>query len=77
MLHITQTIENKLYSYDPTEFMPIYRDGEVENRAEFVAYKIGKLVTPIHDKILTSAKHVGTYIGEAFEQSTLRPNVGD
>ncbi|HEX4774977.1 MAG TPA: hypothetical protein VH234_05675 [Candidatus Saccharimonadales bacterium] len=39
MEQIKQTIENKIYGYDPNEFMPIYRDGQVDNRNAFIAYK--------------------------------------
>jgi hypothetical protein len=40
MVNITKTIENHLTTYDPNEFLPIYRDGELENRVAFVAYKV-------------------------------------
>ena len=39
MTTITQAINKKLYSYKPSEFMPVFRDGDLVNKHEFVIYK--------------------------------------
>lgn len=51
-------IKNKYYSYDPTEFLPIYRDGVIDNKNDFHAYKaklaikaVGKALAPAATKI--------------------------
>ncbi len=36
---IKQAIENKLYSYNTNDFMPIYYEGHLTNRNQFIAYK--------------------------------------
>jgi hypothetical protein len=33
-------ILDKFYLYDPNEFLPIFVDGQLDNKNEFVAYKI-------------------------------------
>jgi len=35
-----QLIENIIYSYDPNEFFPVLYEGRLENKAEFVLYKV-------------------------------------
>ena len=40
---IRQTVENAIYAYNPDEFFPVFRDGELDNRGEFIAYKAEKL----------------------------------
>jgi hypothetical protein len=54
--NITQTIENKIYGYDPTEFMPIRYDGEVANWDQFAIYKAEKI-----------AQAVGHFAARSFE----------
>lgn len=44
MKYITQTITNKLYTYNPKEFMPIYWDGKLANRNDFILYKIKHII---------------------------------
>lgn len=44
MKKLKQIIDDKLYSYNPREFMPIYMDGQLANRNAFVAYKIKHLI---------------------------------
>jgi len=44
MKKIKQIIDHKLYSYNPREFMPIYMDGQLANKNQFVAYKIKHLI---------------------------------
>ena len=36
------TIENAIYSYNPNEYFPVYRDGKLDNRADFIFYKLQK-----------------------------------
>lgn len=38
-----QKIEQTIYGYDPNEFLPVYRDGRLDNRLGFIAYKAGKV----------------------------------
>lgn len=40
-------IKNKYYQYDPTEFLPIYRDGVLDNKREFHTYKAKKTLKAI------------------------------
>lgn len=35
----TMKILEQLTMYNPDEFFPVYREGQLDNRAEFVAYK--------------------------------------
>jgi hypothetical protein len=44
MKNIQNKIEDVIYGYSPAEFMPIFRDGELANRREFIAYKLRSLV---------------------------------
>lgn len=41
-MSLKQTLETSLYGYDPHEFFPIFYEGELMNKGEFVAYKAGK-----------------------------------
>lgn len=36
-----------MYAYDPNEFMPVFRDNRLDNKAEFVAYKAERLAQAI------------------------------
>jgi len=45
MNRIKQTIDTMLYSYNPREFMPIYMDGKLANRNQFILYKVKNIVT--------------------------------
>ena len=40
MKNIIQKVQTLKYGYVPGEFLPIYSGGELENRKEFVAYKL-------------------------------------
>lgn len=40
MKNIINTIKEKYYTYQPGEFLPIYEDGQLANRAEFHRYRI-------------------------------------
>lgn len=51
---LTYTIQNKIYSYNPGEFLPIFVDGRLDNKDEFIAYK---------------AKCVGRILGGAIQKS--------
>lgn len=51
-------ITNKYYEYNPNEFLPIYRDGIIDNKRAFHAYKakcaakaVAKALTPIAQRI--------------------------
>lgn len=37
-----QTLDTILYTYDPTEFLPIFYNGKLYNRNEFIQYKAKK-----------------------------------
>jgi hypothetical protein len=43
MTNITNTLENIIYGYDPDQFLPIFEDGSLANRSEFVQYKARRL----------------------------------
>jgi hypothetical protein len=58
MNHITQTIENALYTYNPNEYMPIYEAGELANRSAFIAYKARRTI-----------QHLGQSVAHAIETS--------
>lgn len=55
-MKITQTIENTIYGYNPQEFLPVFRDGELDNRTAFVAYKLGR-----------ARQHLGQFIERVIE----------
>lgn len=44
-------IKQTLLSYDKNEFMPIYREGKLDNVDQFVAYKVKKAIMPTLVKI--------------------------
>lgn len=44
MKHITQTLKDKYYRYQPGEFLPVYDGGRMINRREFHAYRIKWLI---------------------------------
>lgn len=56
MEQITQKIDQVIYGYQPSEFMPIYQDGKLANRATFIAYKIRR-----------TAGHIGQAVGKTIE----------
>lgn len=56
MEKLTNTIEQTIYGYDPSEFMPIRIDGEVANWDAFVAYKAKRAV-----------RHLGHAVAKTFE----------
>lgn len=43
IMKMIQKLEQSIYGYDPTEFLPIFRDGVLDNRLGFIAYKAGKV----------------------------------
>lgn len=45
MKNIKNTIETLRYGYTPNEFLPIFSDGKLINKNEFISYKIRKIVT--------------------------------
>jgi len=42
MKHLIQTFENIVYTYDPNEFMPIFYNGSLTNKSDFLLYKAKK-----------------------------------
>jgi hypothetical protein len=42
MQHIKEKLELTLYGYDANEFMPVFYEGKLENKGEFVAYKASR-----------------------------------
>ncbi len=44
MKNIQHKIDIALNHYDPKEFFPVFYDGRLGNRSEFVAYKLRRLV---------------------------------
>lgn len=53
MVNITNTIKSKYYTYVPGEFMPVYVDGQLANRASFHAYKMRRTLWRIQNPGLT------------------------
>ena len=44
MKYITQTLQNKFYTYQPGEFLPVFMGGELYNRREFYKYKLKRVL---------------------------------
>jgi hypothetical protein len=52
------SIKNKYYEYNPTEFLPIYYEGVLANRKDFHLYKakkaakaLGAALAPVGNRI--------------------------
>jgi hypothetical protein len=45
---IKNTITNKYYKYQPSEFMPIFIEGELANKKEFHWYKAKRAAGHVH-----------------------------
>ena len=43
IMKMIQKLEQSIYGYDPSEFLPIFRDGRLDNRLGFIAYKASKV----------------------------------
>ena len=70
-MSIKQTVEQTLYGYDPTEFMPVRVDGELQNKGEFVAYKaeqLGEAVAQATHKAIGIALRAGRVVVEHIAQ---------
>jgi hypothetical protein len=48
--HIQHKYDKIVYSYTPGEFLPIFIDGKLLNKSEFVAYKLGKAFMKFSDR---------------------------
>lgn len=44
MLQIPQTIKTKYYTFQPGDFLPVYRDGKLANKRAFHMYRITWIV---------------------------------
>lgn len=44
-------IKHSLLSFDKDEFVPIYREGKLDNLDDFIAYKAGIVGSHIVDKL--------------------------
>jgi hypothetical protein len=64
-LNITQTLEQAIYGYDNTEFMPIYEGAEWVNKGAFIAYKIGRARQHVGEVMIKGAEALDTYIQSA------------
>jgi maltooligosyltrehalose synthase len=47
-----QNIKTKYNTYQPGEFLPIYIDGQLSNRAAFHKYKVKRVLTPVVNRLL-------------------------
>lgn len=47
MERITNTIQNKFYTYVPGEFLPIFEGGTLANRDEFYKYKAKRMMSHV------------------------------
>lgn len=56
-----KNITNKYYEYDPTEFLPIYRDGAIDNKTAFHAYKAKKAIARIGKALAPTANRIDNY----------------
>lgn len=62
-----EKIEILVYGYDKTQFMPIFRDGELANRNEFIVYKAKRLIAALQVgsnwavKMLQQVNHAEDY----------------
>ena len=56
MKQLTQTIENKFYTFVPGEFLPIFEGGQLMNRNEFYKYKAKRMLTHIGRKAYHAAE---------------------
>jgi hypothetical protein len=45
MKQYKQKLELAIYGYDSTEFLPVFRDGELANRTQFIKYKCNRLMS--------------------------------
>jgi hypothetical protein len=54
-MNIKQSIENRMYSYRPNEFLPVYYDGVLDNGQEFVAYKAEQVAGPLGKAAVVTA----------------------
>jgi hypothetical protein len=45
MKQIKQTIELALYGYTPNEFLPIFVEGKLQNKSEYISYRIKRAIT--------------------------------
>lgn len=39
MENLKNNIETAIYAYNPDEFVPVFREGRLDNKGEFIAYK--------------------------------------
>lgn len=44
MNYLKQTFQNKFYTYQPGEFLPVFMGGELYNRREFYKYKLKRVL---------------------------------
>lgn len=64
---IHNTIENAVYGYVPGEFMPVWYDGQLDNRNEFIAYKAKRAARALGHATLTVAQAFVHAYGTARE----------
>ncbi len=49
MIQIRQRINKTIYGYNPQQFLPIWIDGKLSNRGEFITYKARRVVERFSD----------------------------
>lgn len=54
-------IKSSFYSYDPNEFLPIYRDGVLDNKKDFHAYKTKLALKAVGKALAPAAQRIDTY----------------
>lgn len=70
-MSLKETIEDNLYSYDANEFQPIWREGHLDNRAEFALYKaeqVAEALGRLASRTVNVASTVGSVIVEHIAQ---------
>jgi hypothetical protein len=76
MTNIKTVIENSLYQYDQNEFMPVYVDGQLANKPEFVAYKAGRAAEHIGHALVSTTRIMGA-VGSAVLEHVTHPDEQD
>src|SRR2546430_4070493 len=71
MESIKQTIDNALHNYNPDEFFPVFCDGRLDNRAEFVAYKAERAMEHMH-RAIDAAPSVLGHAAVATVRATIK-----
>lgn len=59
VMKLTQTIKAKYYTFQPGEFLPVYRDGQLANKREFHIYRIKWIIKHRHAALYQFTHYAG------------------